>query len=274
MKKNNGKKFVRICFHLLFWIVVTYFMVNNSILRPHTQSLLKECVKVFLSMGCSYLSYFVLVPKFFIRQNKTYFILSSIGLVLLCGLLEMAVIYTSLYSSMFSTFKDMDPTGRMWKNYVLTVYGAISARFAGFALFFDVLQLFLIKEANIQKQSELVVQKLDTLFIGKDPKRIDVVPLKDIIHITYNNRYVSVVCANGKEYKEFSSLTSFIDKLPEKQFVRANRNTIISLSHLTSYSHTTAIIQNGSDLLNIPISESYHTFETLQRIVPALYQEI
>ena len=273
MESSTRKNYVQVGLHLLFWAVVTYFMVKNSILRPHTRSLIKECSMVLLLMASSYLSYFLLVPKLFVRQKKYTFFLLSIGLALLCGFIEITVCYNAMKECIFSYCQKEDPTGHLWHIYLLNTCLVVSARYAGFILFFEMIQLLHVKEAQIQKQNELSVQKMEAIFVGKDPNKMNVIPYKTIFLIAYNNRYVSVVCADGKEYKEYSSLSSFTNKLPENQFVKINRNTIISLNYLKYYTQSTVVLKNSATCMNFPISYNFPVLGTLQQLVPDLYRE-
>lgn len=273
MESNIRKNYVQVGLHLLFWTIVTYFMVKNSILRPHTRSLIKECSIVLLLMACSYLSYFLLVPKLFVRQKKYAFFLLSMGLALFCGFIEIAVCYSAMKECIFSIIQNEDSTGHLWNIYLLNTYLVVSARYAGFILFFEMIQLLRVKEARIQKQNELSVQKMEVVFVGKDPKNMSVVPYKTIILIAYNNRYVSVVCEDGKEYREYSSLSSFANKLPENHFVKINRTTIISLNHLKYYTQSNVILKNGATYMNFPISDNFPILGTLQQLAPTLYRE-
>ena len=228
---------------------------------------------VLLLMASSYLSYFLLVPKLFVQQKKYTFFLLSIGLALFGGFIEIAVCYSAMKECIFPFLQKEDPTGHLRHIYLLNTYLIVSARYAGFILLFEMIQLLHVKEAQIQKQNELSVQKMEMVFVGKDPKNMSVVPYKIIVLIAYNNRYVSVVCEDGKEYKEYSSLSSFANKLPENHFVKINRTTIISLNHLKYYTQSTVVLKNGATNINFPISDNFPVLGTLQQLAPTLYRE-
>ena len=271
MKISKG--YVRVGLHILFWIIVTFFMLRFSCLRPTTQSWVKESASVVLLVCCSYFSYFLLVSEFFVRQRFLAFVLSSAVCVLLGGLLEMAIVYDSLTSNALPAIAAANSSGHLWHIYLLSTWLFVSARYAGFVLFFDLIRITHFKEKQIQSQSSLSTNNLNVVFIGKAPNHVSVAWLPSIVCITYENRYVTVTCKDGTTYHEYTSLSKFEEKIVKKLFVRANRNALVALSHVKCYTKSTVILKTDLADIKIPMTDSYNAFETLQELMPDLYSE-
>lgn len=87
-------------------------------------------------------------------------------------------------------------------------------------------------------------------FFIKSHDKIEKVLLEDILWVeSAEEKYINIVAAN-KKLRMRSSLTKIMKQLPEKDFVRVNRNQIININHMDAIDEfEETVIVAGHDLL-------------------------
>lgn len=75
------------------------------------------------------------------------------------------------------------------------------------------------------------------------------VSFDDILYIEAFSNYHKVYLVTGKVIIEHGSLSSFIRKLPEREFIRVSRFYIINLKHFVSKTPTKVIMSDGNSIV-------------------------
>ena len=93
-------------------------------------------------------------------------------------------------------------------------------------------------------------EKRTKAFFVKSHDKIEKVLLVDILWVeSAEEKYINIVTAQ-KKLRMRSSLTKIMNQLPEKDFVRINRNQVINIYHLEAFDEfEESVIVAGHDLL-------------------------
>ena len=122
-----------------------------------------------------------------------------------------------------------------------------------------VMQVQLLPEAS-QKLMQLQTNIQDSFIYFRADRKMVKVFLKDILYIESMKDYVKVFTKNGLIITK-QCLSSLLDLLPEKDFVRTHRSFIIALQHVKSYTNELVEIEKAQ----IPIGKLFR-----QNLVKAL----
>ncbi len=76
------------------------------------------------------------------------------------------------------------------------------------------------------------------------------IKLKNILYIESKNKAVFIHTTDGKTYKDWQSLKSYLDILPKSLFLQTNRATIINKTHILSKQNGTITLKGGQVITN------------------------
>lgn len=244
--KNH--KLIFFIVHFVFWSIASYLFLTNSFLRPITSPLWLEWIPLFLIMLSFYLSYFIFVPKLLMRRRLLLFFIFSILLILSSSIIEMWVVESSIERCYRHTL-DI-PT---YKKALYGIFIFLSVRNACFILFADVFKLCEMQAIQLQQNKKATLQATHHLLINLPNNITQVQDIHQIVCLKYKDRKTTIFRSHGDPITTDNSLASITTDLPTDLFIRINRNTVVSYSHIVSYDLHTVTLRIDKTLEEILI---------------------
>jgi sensor histidine kinase YesM len=155
MKKNNFLKenWLEIILHLIFWGVVSYYFVRNSIIRPGGISIYIEFLSLLIILFIVYLNYFVLFKWFNKKGTRILYWFLTIVTIILSAFLEWIIIYP--------TVKYIVVASQIPKYYHV---GPIALRNSAFMLFFVIVRYY--KESVMYSRKLVRMFEIERLYLS------------------------------------------------------------------------------------------------------------
>lgn len=161
MKK---KLLIEILLHLAFWIITTYFFVNNSFLRFHSRNIYEEYYSLLLIVIIIYFNYLFLISRFF-KQNKflQYFLLLFLS-VSSISIIEFKYIQDDILFST-SMADDNFKKGMLLWNFIYIFFR--DTLFVGFFTMFkiyqDAVKSYKLLQKNAELEKQYFLSQMDTI---------------------------------------------------------------------------------------------------------------
>lgn len=225
--KNH--KLIFFIVHLVFWTIASFLFLRNAYIRPYS-SVLLESVALFILMCSFYLSYFIFVPKFLMRQRVFLFFLLTFLLILLSSAIEMWVVESSMERCFLHTL-DI----QTYKQALYGIFIFLSVRNSCFILFADVVKLCEMQAIQLQQNQKITLQTTQHLLINLPDRTTLAQDINYIVCLKYEERKTTIFRTHGAPITTYNSLASIAADLPTNLFIRINRNTVVAYSHIVSY---------------------------------------
>lgn len=265
---NNRKHFLHALCHIAFWILIGYFFVCNSHLRPGANQfhLWKEYVVVGALILSVYVSYFVLIPKLYLKGYFIGFVAASLGVILSCGLLEILLLRPDIESCAKETIpKDI------FTQYMFTLFFLCTLRSGTYVLCFDLLKLLQVKSASMEKSKELIVKEEQKLLVETDNSKMDTVEIPAIVYLKYKDRSTTIVNAKGMAFREYNPLIYYEKKLSANEFIKIDRSLLVAYKFIQSFDNQSITVCYEGKTDSFPIKKQI--VDVLRAHCPNLYHE-
>jgi hypothetical protein len=268
------KKFitVQLIVHILFCTTLLYGFCYFSVIRPGTYAHpYKEFISAIILLLIIYVNYLVFVPKIIYRNLYTLYIIVSLCLVILSGLIEMLIVKNDISSCVRNSFSESG-----YKHYIYTITWMIMLRNGGFYFFFTVLGLYknnkkiaLIKDKTIcNDQGVVSFLRCNGLYI--------VLKISKILYFQQNRNRTTIYINDGNNYSVYSSLSDIEDYLGNK-CLRINRKTLVIYDNIASFSYNHIMIKDTKNTkmnsFNFFKSKCSNIYIDLQQKLPHLEQK-
>ena len=247
----------KIIAHILFWILFVFYFVRNNVVRPFpTLHPYKEWVIALLLMGSCYLTYFFIVPRYYLSGYWQKFYVSFFLLATLLTIAEFFLLYVD--------FKMFVP---IVHSYVKLYYGRWI--FGMFIRDICLLMLFFILRTNehyhdflrMQQRASLYEDSSYHIFVGKN--EVKTVKISDIVYLVHQKNYTYFHLRNGEKYSMYVSMSKVEEELPSPRFRRINRKTIVNSDYVIETNRNIVTLdyrEKGSDNnVSFSLSSAYYS---------------
>ncbi|MDR2010233.1 MAG: LytTR family transcriptional regulator DNA-binding domain-containing protein [Bacteroidales bacterium] len=241
--------------HILFWIVILYFFVNYSYLRPSSQELVyKEYLCVGLIIVMVYLNYLFLIPKF-LQKGR---------LVIYWGLAILSIFAVTvgeyfLFKSVVTKCYSGNLSGEQFNRFMGVQFFLYLTRITGFFLFFFVVKLYQDLSSKYIAESQAIANTTQTMAVMESDKEIKIINISDIVYLSHHKNYTYFHMITGKKYFQYISLKRVEELFPQKTCLRINKSNIIMFSQVIDYNSTLVtlnLIENEKQV-SLQISTKY-----------------
>lgn len=251
---KQKKNIVNFISHAIFWLLVAWFFVKNSFLRPLTVSApYKEIVCVLMIAIMVYFNYLYLIPNYFQKGKRTKFWIFTLLTILFVGIFEFILTKPNTYQCYSNSLNPEE-----MKKFLFSVMYLIMIRDACFFLFFFMLKLHNDLSYNHLKESQFIAKHDKTLLNALPHGEIYQINISNIVYISQSGNYASIHLSDGKIDRQYSSLKGIQEILPDEICVKINRNNLIMLSKVVDYNDysVTLDLKEGDNNLTLPISSN------------------
>lgn len=264
---NNRKYILQTLCHITFWIVIGFFFVFNSHLRPRmVNSMWKECLVVATLISTVYVSYFILIPKMYLRGNIISFTMISVSLILLCGVFEFLLFQKDIDCCIGNALPS-----DLFVKYKFTVFFLCSLRTGCYVLCFDLLKLLQVKSTSMEKSKELIIKEEQKLLVETENSKMDIVEIPAVVYLKYKDRSTTIVNAKGCAFKEYNPLIYYENKLSPNEFIKINRSLLVAYKFIQSFDEQLITLQYADKTITFPIKKQIVDY--LRSLYPNLYYE-
>ena len=120
-------------------------------------------------------------------------------------------------------------------------------------------RLFENEKQTLEKERIALAKNKGFICVPSGKETIETINISDISYILHERNYTYLYTIDGNRYCKYCSLSSMEELLPENLFIRVNRNTIIHLNKITSYTEDSVSILYGNPAQDISftLSEKY-----------------
>lgn len=257
MLMKKYRTILRIIAHILFWILFVFYFVRNNVVRPFPAlHPYKEWVIVILLMVSCYLTYWFVVPRYYLSGFWKKFYVSFFLLVTLLTLAEFFLLYVD--------FKMFVP---IVHSYVKLYYGRWI--FGMLIRNTCLLMLFFILRTNehyhdllrMQQRASIYEDSLYHILVGKN--EVKTVKISDIVYLAHQKNYTYFHLRNGEKYSMYVSMSKVEEELPSAMFRRINRNIIVNMDNVVETDRNVITLdfrEKGSDNnVSFSLSSAYYS---------------
>ena len=213
-----------------------------------------------------YVSYCILVPKMYLRDNIISFTVVSVALVLLCGIFEFLLFQKDIDYCVGGTL-DADHLVK----YKFTVFFLCSLRSGTYVLCFDLLKLLQVKSASMENSKELIIKEEQKLLVETDNSKMDTVEIPAIVYLKYKDRSTTIVNAKGMAFREYNPLIYYENKLSPNEFIKIDRSLLVAYKFIQSFDNQSITVCYESKTASFPIKKQ--NVDVLRAHCPDLYHE-
>lgn len=254
MKKQ---KTLKIICHIIFTLGLFWCFRFYSFLRPASYgAIYKEYLSALVLLLLLYVNYLVFIPKFYLKRNYNVFMILSPTSVLIATVIEMFLVTPNITSCLPAFYTEQEI-----RNCILMHTFFVGFRNLAFLLFFFVLRIFENERETLEKERIAFAKDKGFICVPGRKETIVTISISDISYIIHNRNYTFIHTLDGKEYTKYISLSNMVNILPDTQFLRINRNTIIPISEIVRYTENNITISYGN-----PAQEK--TFTLSEKYVP------
>ncbi|MCL2246724.1 MAG: LytTR family transcriptional regulator DNA-binding domain-containing protein, partial [Lentimicrobiaceae bacterium] len=270
MNKNKLTYFIG---HIIFCLLLFYWFYYNSVLRPACMTALyKEIISAALVLLLIYVNYFIVVPKLLMKNLYIKYIILSIVLLFLCGIIELYMVESNIAICIKHAFPD-ENTYRLYLRSLLLL---LILRDGGFYFFFTLLSLYRNQLANTFKKESTLLQENETkVFMQTNGVSISFNTNK-IVYFEQNKNKTTFYSTYGSRHTIYSSLSDqklfFGDRC-----LKINRNTLVFYDKIVSFSQEYLTVKDSKNGGITPLyffkNNPLTVYNTLQKKVPLLEQK-
>lgn len=236
MKKNKTmstffqthRKTVTLLLNLLFWLVVCFFFLRLSVLRPMCNShVYKEIICLLSIITVVLVTRWLTIPKLFSNGRYGLFWFVSVCLIFAATFVEILLVKPDLQDKFFFT------QGQC--TYLLYLLGMIFIRDSCFFAWFLVFRLYILqKDVFRSKQRASVVEHLSVQFSQPDHTVVSV-PLDIILCIQESDHTTQVHCTDGKTLVVTDTLSYCKEMIPESFWASDDSGKMVFRQHFSEY---------------------------------------
>jgi predicted transcriptional regulator len=249
-----AQKIVKAFFHLCLIISVFLLFRYNSILRPIAKgAYYKEYLSALFVIIMLYINYLIIIPRFFLKKKYLAFLLLSLVSVAIATFLEMALITPNIINCLPPSLGEKEI-----RMFILADSFSVGGRNLIFLVFIFLLKLLENERQNREKEQIALAQSKGYIAVSAK-NSIEYISLSEIFYIIHEKNYSYIHTLDANIYSKYISLMKMNDYLPDKQFVRINRNVIINKNHIVYCTNENVVIYNDSsgEEKTFPLSNNY-----------------
>ena len=269
MNKNKLTYFLG---HIIFCLLLFYWFYYNSILRPAcVNAMYKEIISAAIVLLLIYVNYFIAVPKLFLKNLYIKYIILSISILILFGIIEVLMVESNIAQCVRNAFPDEDT----YNSYLRSLVLLIILRDGGFYFFFTLLSLYKNQKTNTLKMENTLLQEKNTkVFLQTNGVSISFNTNK-IVYFEQNENKTTLYSTYGSHYTIYSSLSdqerSFGDRC-----IKINRNTLVFYDKIVSFNQEYLMVKDAKNGGTTPLTffknNPLTVYTTLQKKLPHLEQ--
>lgn len=233
MKKN---KIFHLVGHVLFWLITAYAFTHYSYLRPMLSPIYQELFHVFFLVIMVYLHYFLFIPYLFQRKNYTvYWSVTLIIILLLCSF-ELLLSYAQM-ENIYGKLGD-----DLFHHYIFSVFFLISLRDASFWMFFFILCLYQGLEKSSANKEVAILEKNKVIAVLVNDSKAISIDINELSYIQCIKNKCRLYMKNSTVYEQYASLSHWEELLAPHGAIRINRDTLIMLSAVVSFTNDNILL--------------------------------
>lgn len=251
MKKNRK----RIQFHVLFWVVSWLFLAwfLTRLTKEYYYSFILTSLIWFIAIGTTYVSNYLLIPRFLLTKKYLQLALFSLFCLLVSLWLELLGIVAIFYYLL-----TVYSTGQKGVPFLIDPVFLIAGQYL---IVFTAVVLRLIRVYNTLQKEKIELENrimgsgnssLSNLAIRSDRKEI-LIPEAEILYIQAMGDYVIIFREPGNKHMTIETLTGIYKRLPQNEFIRIHRSYIVNRKKITAIG--TNSVEIGK--MTLPMSRKY-----------------
>lgn len=254
-KNMKNKKGIKVLLHTLFWAVISYYFLTNSLVRPFAvNALYKEILSVVFIMIMIYFNYLYLIPTFFQTGRLGKYWSFAILTILAAGVSEFLLVKSDISQCYARTLNHNEVN-----EFLASVMIMIIVRDFCFFLFFFLLRLYQDLSYSYLTEKEAIAKNKNIIFIAQANDQMRKIEISDIAYISQFGNKMFFHFINGKIDGLYYSLKRIEKILPDGVSLRLNRNTLVMISKILEFDSDYVVMNlyvNGSPV-KLQMSSKY-----------------
>lgn len=228
---QTHRKGITFLSNLIFWLIICFFFVRSSVLRPMCSThFYKEFVCFGLVASVVLVTRWVTIPKLFVRDRYGLFWLVSGCLILMATVMEILLVMPDI--------QDMIFINQVRSTYLPFFYGMIFLRDSCFFAWFLVFRLYTLqKETFRKKQRASVMEHQSVQFSTPDQKEISI-PVDIIVFIHEVDHTTQVHCTQDRVLTVKEPLSHCKKMIPTSLWVSDGDDKMVFHQHLSEFLKT------------------------------------
>lgn len=225
---QKHRKGIVLLLNMLFWMIICFFFVRFSLLRPICDNhIYKELISVLLIMSVVFTTRHLFIPKLFSRGRYDMFWTVSVCTLLLVALLEILLVKPDIEHKIYSALNT--------NTYFLYIYGRVFIRDSFFFAWFLVLHLYTQQRDTFRaKQRASVMEHRSVQFSLPGHTEVSI-PIDLILYIQETGHETRVHCTNGEIVTIANPLSYCKEMIPVSLWTFDGTNKMVFHRHLSEY---------------------------------------
>lgn len=239
---------MRIIQHIIFWVVISTFLVITFAQADddYVKSIYFVTFLMPVAIGTSYFFNYYLVPVYLLKQKYFSFGLYLTYTLIFSLYLEMVVLTISLIVLANYQYENLNPYSTNMLLLTSTIYLIVFV--SGFVL---LIKRYQRKEHLIARMEENQTKNQQLHLVVKADRKNIRIPLNSILYIESLSDYVKIHTTEGSVITR-EKISELSEKLPDA-FIRTHRSFLVNGAQISFFGKETITISD----VDIPISRTY-----------------